>query len=328
MSPHGSKLWELCRYLANQLLTDSQRKKIKNLLFRLQRVPLKALGIEALIDAQKAEIERLKSRLTVLDGKFNIALYGLPKIQEDYRFTAMNNSLLVNSHSNQELDRYWDGVIQSRNSKEVLKEFQSSFSSSLISGEAPRKCLILGLDLPELAKDVLEKFPKLEGFYLCDTDSAVLERTQQVVSENSFPGKTEVLSTDLITALIALSSEQVDMILSQNRYQRLPPSEQVYFLHLVYERLKPGGVFYLSVPRLSSSEVAQDLYWMDPRNLRPYSSTLIQNMLKSFNGKCEMRQESPFYQTFIFKKSNEVSQTSGKITGEKGHQESTKGPWR
>ena len=60
-NPHGSKPIELIRFLANKLMSDSQRKKTKNFLYRLQRLPIRMLGIENLIDSQKAEIERLKS---------------------------------------------------------------------------------------------------------------------------------------------------------------------------------------------------------------------------------------------------------------------------
>src|SRR4051812_24870312 len=94
MSPHGSKFLELIRFLANRFLTDSQRKKIKNFLAKLQTIPLKLLGVEALIQAQQAEIERMKSRLTLLDGKFNIALYGLPQLENELKAMPMNSSLL------------------------------------------------------------------------------------------------------------------------------------------------------------------------------------------------------------------------------------------
>ena len=65
-SPFGSKLREIIRFFALRLLTDWQRKKIKNMLLAIRRIPARIMGLESLWAEQQEEIERALSDIAPL----------------------------------------------------------------------------------------------------------------------------------------------------------------------------------------------------------------------------------------------------------------------
>lgn len=299
MSPHGSKLMEFVRFLANRLLTDQQRKRIKTILAKMQQVPLKLLGVDSLIHAQKEEIERLKSRLTILDGKFNLALYGMPTIDEKYRAISVTNSFLspfLNQYGN-------DTHFQNARFTDVVLDWLKKLPElSLLSRFDPKRGLAIGLDFLDALEDLFQAFPDLSQIYLNESNSKLLK-----ISQDCWARKTqfqlEWLGTDPTTALLALSGGKLDLIVCLHRYQRLAPVEQNYFLNLVQECLTPGGIFLISTPNLLNPEIACDGYWSDCRNLRPYSASLLHQTLDSFSGKLEKVDKFPNELFWVYRKS-------------------------
>jgi hypothetical protein len=281
MSPHGSKLLELIRYLANLLLTDSQRKKIKNFLARLQQIPVRLLGLEALIQSQKEEIGRLKSRLTILDGKLNIALYGMPQVTPDFRPFELSQSIL---------NRYED-VKQPRPTHPI--NLKPLLIAAPLNSLQPKRALLLGS-----SSDLgfLDFFPDLQEIYLNDPD-----HVNQPAASRSHAALKTIVTTPM-NALLAFEDSPFDLLICINQFQQLAPIEQIQFLTHIERQLTPGGVFLNILPNLSHPKMREDLYWSNPRNLRPYSMSLIQDAFNSSSGKLTVFQESEPFVALLFQK--------------------------
>jgi hypothetical protein len=294
MSPHGSKLWEMIRFLANRLLTDSQRKKIKTFAAKLQRIPLKLMGVEALIESQKTEIERLKSRLTILDGKFNIALYGLPQVKNEYKAYSLESSLLNRYQPPLGLEGWSDQYLARQREKETRAQWKKGMSLIVNSSFKPKTVFISGLDTPELILELLQEFPSLETVFLNDTSSSLMEACQNHLDElqRTASFKIEWIHSDLITPLIALGQTHLDWVISFHRLQRLSPIEQLHFLSLCHELLSEKGCLALILSNLSHPMSTQDIYWSDVRTLRPFSLGMIQNFLEQYSGDLKVIQEA------------------------------------
>src|SRR5579885_3507171 len=253
MSPHGSKLWEFTKFLANRLIPDGVRRRLKTFGAAVQRVPLKILGVDSQFERQRAEIERLKSRLVSLDGKFNLALYGVPRLDE-YRASLLASPLLF------ELPPPRPSAAPTPPPLEL-------------EGKTPASILFLGLNAP------------IDGIAPAGAASAIdPDRERLEAFRKAFPKADAALATDLLSGLIALADRRFDLILCLNVLHQLAPREQSQVLALAQERLSPGGMLVLDLPDLTKSEISGDLYWADERNLRPYSRQLILDVLKAKDG--------------------------------------------
>jgi hypothetical protein len=267
-SPHGSKFKELIRFLANRFLTDGQRKKIKNALITLQQMPVRMLGIQDLLDAQYAEIVRLKSRLTLVDGKLNVALYGMPRIDE-YRAQLLSNSLVAQLEVPTALTsvRVGDASIDEDWSRKIL-------SAPMLDGFQPSRGLVIGLEPGTMT--LLEALPSISEMVRADLED------RPDVSKGQF------VQADPINALLASGEASWDLIACVHRYHLLSPQEQPAFLHLAISKLSPRGVCLIIAPDLSFDAVAHDYYWSQPKNLRPYSISHLAAMLNTFEGTHEI----------------------------------------
>ena len=286
-SPHGSKFIELIRYLANHFLTDAQRKRIKNFIARVQLIPLKLLGIESLMQSQKDEISRLKARCVILEGKLNIAVYGMPRLPEDYRSVPifppvfpMTASVAVNFPRSSDLDEALMSLSVEENQDERRKFFLTLMSRPLLEKLDPKHALLFGESDSVFSSFLLERFTQLEMLHCV---GQINEKPQ--IGDK---GRLSWMETDPMTGLVALSGLRFDMIYCSSSYSWLSPLEQVNFVMKVKECLNSGGVAILVLPDLSDATVMQDLYWKDSKNLRPYSLSLVKQLFEYQSGLVEV----------------------------------------
>ena len=272
-SPHGSRLREWIRNLANRFLTDSQRKSIKSAFRRAEALPRNALGVNRLFDAQSDEIARLKSKIILLEGKLNLALYGLPP-SHSYQAMPVNNSLV--------------------NALEPLAASPPAFKPDM-----------------DLLKSVAATY-RLERI-LISTDFGAIDistllsawdgggRPNEILAADP---SSETMSTDLITALINRDDASLDGIFCLLRYQHLSPAEQERLVWLATRKLCAGGVLYLELPSIDYPGMLEDLYWRDPRNLRIYSLSRLKETLSLQAGRSECIGQRPDRATFamVFQK--------------------------
>lgn len=272
-SPHGTKTWEIVRYLANKFLSDAQRKKIKNGMARLQRIPLKALGIEAVVAAQEAEIERLKSRIVILDGKLNLAMHGMPRIAEfeAYRLSAgLVNQLDLSDELGELVIRLQSGVA-AHTSREGIEAITQKAKVSITDG------LVIGASalLPWV-----ETLPQARLVF-CQPIADIARKAK--VEFAGLPASTqeriELVSTSPLTALLAQGERRFGLIACFGVFQQLSSLEQIHFLDQASQRLTSGGILALRFPEASS-----DHYWMQPGNLRPISLRMVQEVLERLPG--------------------------------------------
>ena len=93
MTLYGSKSKELLRSVALKTLNDDQRKVAKGFFFKIRSLPARIFGLSSALEDQSQQINRLKARLALFDGKLNVALYGMPKV-EPLRAAPLSHPLL------------------------------------------------------------------------------------------------------------------------------------------------------------------------------------------------------------------------------------------
>ncbi len=286
MSPHGSKFLEFARYIANNFLSDNQRKKIKALLTFAKELPQKVLGLQGTMDAQRAELDRLKSRVINLDGKLNLALWGMPVIDE-YKPYLLSNLL-----SRQLEERFNSAEYQAllkQINELIFKGFE--LNSSHINLDQIKSVFIVGSPSNENLSQLINKMPQLNNISICEMNPLLIQALK------THPKKSiiESIQSDPITALTAQFGNRFDLILCFNRWQQLSPKDQIHFLLSAEEHLAQSGSLCITLPKIN------DLYWADYRNLRPYSTNLLNTILTSFDGQT-YQNESQHNLEFIFVK--------------------------
>jgi hypothetical protein len=276
MANPGSGLLDFGRFVARGLFTANQRKKIKAALVSAAELPLRLTGLQRLLDGQRAEMDRLKSRLVVLDGKLNLALFGMPVLDE-YRPYLLSNSLV------KQLDEKIGEAQLLVELDRILSDVQKVNVSTIhdlamrASGIQPCEALIVGLDLPDLPMAIRAAFPSLQSSVVCDVNPLLLKRFTKG-SPADIP--IETIPTDPLTMLISQNQRKFDLIIAFHRLHQMSPRDQVHFMLLAVQALRPGGVLYIEIPDPANA----DVYWADYRNLRPISLSFAKSVLRGQAG--------------------------------------------
>jgi hypothetical protein len=275
MSLVESRFDDFIRFVARGLFTAQQRKRIKVSLVRIAEMPSRLMGLQRVLDDQRAEIDRMKSRVVVLDGKLNLAMFGLP-VLDDYRPYLISNSLL------KQLDEKGGErqvlAEQDRLLTEVLNVNDRTLCGlAELENFAPTEALIVGLDRPTIVSTLSATFPSLENAVVCDLNPLLLER----LPERSSPElekamlPIECFQTDPLTLLISQGRRKFDLIVVFHRLHQMSPREQLHFLLMACDSLRPRGVLYIEIPDPSDAGT----YWADYRNLRPFSLSMVKTIL-------------------------------------------------
>jgi len=256
------------RSCAIRLLSDSQRKKLKSLLVKIAQIPVKAAGIHHYIEDQKSELERLKSKVSLLEARQNLAQYGLP-LNSTFQVEALSQSLaltLEDGPNNSEL-----AYVESHDSIDRLK-LKEKVVTTLNSIPFPR-CLILGGDSPGFLAQLIPALPQNSTWIGAEGSEPVFLRAR------TRSPKVQWEMTDPISALVALGGNPFDLILCTRKFSHLSPMEQVQFVRLSAKALNPRGLLVLEIPDFTQEQSRTDHFWADPRNLRLFSATQLQNNL-------------------------------------------------
>jgi hypothetical protein len=261
MSVDGSPLWRASRWIAQRTLSDTVRRSVKNSFSAFQILPARIIGIARILESQAAEIRRLKSRLIILDGKFNQAIYGLP-VSPEYKAQLISSPMLS---SIAEVASIQENIRKAR--EHVFPGPQNL--SSYLTHLNPESWLALGADRSKNLQEIQKAFPGINRSILIDPHS----RAQ---------GFTEYSQTDYLTGVLARTEQRFDLITCLDVIQRLSPLEQFHFLYQTQRLLSPRGALLISVPNLQEATVATDLYWADPLTNRSYSLSMLEQILRGY----------------------------------------------
>jgi hypothetical protein len=225
-------------------------------LYRNQEGLIKELT-EKLI-SQSEQLERLKSRTTLLESRLRLAIYGLPDTKE-FRSKLVSSELI------------WDQppVRYSHFTPEAsLNRYRKRFEK-LLGAKPQADCFDLNY-LPELHSSALRSYLGKTGSYeaVFPSDSPA-EQTHL----------TTLIRTTAISALLATKDGKFDLVVAIQLLETLTPEERPVALKEAFRSLKPGGSLYCELPNLSNRSVNSDLYWAQSRNIRMFSlKQLIQNL--------------------------------------------------
>ncbi len=248
-SPHGSKSWELTKYAANRMLSGPFRKKLKSLAHQLRTLPVRALGLDEIVRRQQAEIERLKSKLVLIDGKLKLALYGAPNLV-DYRPVLLSETPLPLGDSFQ-------------NEEEDQTDVRATLSGSFFKDSQPEHALDLGEPVARLFHPALKSVEKTQGDPVSVLLSAREPRYDLITSvriyERLSPREQSLLITlalerlkpggALYLELPNLDSDEV----AQDLYWRDSKVFRPYSLSAIRERARKLGV-ELEMEKLASGK--------------------------------------------------------------------------
>ncbi len=231
---------------------------------------LRERAVETALAPYLEQVERLKWRLTRLDGRVSYALLGAPR-RDDATAREVSHALLASR------TRLAGGPArqppQDATPELIAHRLRTLQDRGWPAPARLRRVLLLGAH-PE---DV----PLLHGCWPAGSvtlvDGEALEAPPAAVG-------LEVVASDPVTALLARSGSSFDAVVALDVYQRLSPWERQAFLDLAWACVGEGGALYAEVPNTANLEVLSDRYWRDPRHLLPVSPTAIREALERLPG--------------------------------------------
>lgn len=237
------------------------------------RDALEAMRERALVAALAPyieQVERLKWRLTRLDGRVNYALLGAPR-RDDATAREVSHALLA---SRTRLRGAPDLGAAPDATPELLARRLGVLGERAWPGQAAlRRVLLLG---PRSggALALAGRWPDA-AVTLVDADGSV--------SHPAGPAL-EVVATDPITALLARGGAGFDAVVALDVYQRLSPWERLAFFELAWACVGARGALYAELPNTANLEVLTDRFWRDPRHLVPVSATAVREAVEALPG--------------------------------------------
>ncbi len=231
---------------------------------------LRERAVEAALAPYLEQVERIKWRLTRLDGRVSYALLGAPR-RDDATAREVSHALLASR------TRLAGGPALEP-SQDATPDLIARRLRVLQDGGWPaparlRRVLLLG------ARP--EDTPLLRG---CWPAGAVTLVDGEAVEAPLAAGGLEVAASDPVTALLARSGSSFDAVVALDVYQRLSPWERQAFLDLAWACVGENGALYAELPNTANIEVLSDRYWRDPRHLVPVSPTAIREALERLPG--------------------------------------------
>lgn len=215
---------------------------------------------------------RLNARMSILDGKVNMLLYGAPR-NDAFALKALESAdldadlIAADFLSRRELkarDRF----------RELYSVQFKSIYKSMLRASAANSRNILSLSATHV--------PKIDSIRNC----LKFLQTFTVVSRNGiFPdSNSEQIPTDPLTALKVLTDRKFDLIFCLGTLETLTPREQIQLLVRALRMLSPNGTLILQLPNLNNETIIRDQYWGNPDFLRLFSVTEIEEILLSQSG--------------------------------------------
>ncbi len=243
------------------------KTRIKPILTRVEDKKRTASGIEE-IDFNR----RIYARMSTLEAKANMLLYGAPR-NDKFIVTQLQNPSLGTDKIASEYFRKEESDTRIIRRQIIGRNFSRITSAYLKKNRIPIK-RILHLSA--------ENSPDLT---LLKTKLPHLRESVAVSPHETFPDEVEekIVSTPL-TALKVLSAQKFDLISCIGVFETLTPREQVELLILAVTLLNAGGALYLQVPNLRNPDIFFDEFWKNPDCLKPYSITMVEKILTSQTG--------------------------------------------
>lgn len=254
MNPSGSKLTAYLRKSALTFTTESQRKRAKAAFFSVRTLLWKILGLNGVISQQSQEIDRLKGHSFFLEGKLNLALFGMPNISGYKAYTMSSGTI---NQLGLRLQKIESAFYLSR--PPLPKAIQDWLPTSGV-------VLSIGYD-SEFWKRLISS----------SADKKVIsDWLEEITSQASKDTAAVIISGTPMDAILLQASGALDYLVVLSRFQQLAPLEQFGFLEEGFRALSPKGKCYLVIPSMKHGEE----YWADHRNLRPCSKSHVFEIAK------------------------------------------------
>lgn len=242
-------------------IKKAARAKVEATVDQLTKLRDHAIAVH--LAAYIEQLERLKWRVTRLDGKLNHALLGAPR-RDDVTAQEVSHSLLA-------ARLRLGGDAGPERGADATLELAASRLGALAGWPAPgalRRVLVLGARRAELG--ALEA--RWPGARMSVVD-AEAERSEEVDG-------VEVIATDPVTALMGRRGAAFDAVVALDVYQALSPWERRAFFSIAWDTVGPGGALYAETPNTACPEVLFDTYWRSPRHLVPLSPSAIREAIE------------------------------------------------
>jgi SAM-dependent methyltransferase len=246
--------------------------RVLNFLARRSNDELESFVI---LDKYSNQLERLKSRQTITDGKLNLVLYGRASRTNAESIFAENSI-----HDNDEARHQMASLVLSgRGNPEKLKtrylqRIDNLSKANLFDFESPIvNMLDVGCQNGLVTNLFLKKFSKIKHVVGIDSE-------QMPFSENINCESNRFIQTNAIDFANTYNGK-FDLITLVHSMQRLSPYDQYLILPLLRKSVEKNGYIYIEMLNIYEPTVLQDTFWLDPHNLRPYSISGILSFLEA-----------------------------------------------
>ncbi|MBL7669065.1 MAG: class I SAM-dependent methyltransferase [Bdellovibrionaceae bacterium] len=238
--------------------------RVLNFLSRRSNEELESFLI---LDKYSNQLERLKSRQTIADGKLNLVLYGrASRINSESVF--LGNPIHDHDEVQEQMTSF---VVSNRGKPKALSQRYRKRIDNLRNAKLfnPQGTFVNMLDIGcgngVVTNFFLEKFEKIK--YVIGLDIEQTPFTENVSCESL-----RFIQTNAIDFANTYNGK-FDLITLVHSMEYLSPYDQYFIFPLLKRLVEKSGYIYIELPNLYDSTVMNDTFWTDPAHHRPYSAT-------------------------------------------------------
>lgn len=222
---------------------------------------------------QSRELDRIKQRSIITDGKLNLLLYG----KANSKYGEVKAQEFALSKQTQDIEDYINFTVFLRGESSELKKryhlrIQSILEKKLLDADFISKKELLDLGAGD--GHVTAVFHEIFNFSkITGVDSFLSEFA--VSSLKNF----EYITANVVDYL-NFSDRKPQLITANHILEHLSLSDQYNFIRKCYELLDSGGYLYIEVPNIYNYMTLTDHFWADEQHLKLFPLTAIRVLIE------------------------------------------------
>lgn len=221
---------------------------------------------------QSKELERIKQRSIITDGKLNLLLYG----RANTKCGEVKGVDFSSPHQVQDIEDYIDFTVSLRGEIGELKKRYQTRIQSIIKKNMIDVNYVLGKELLDLGAgdgyvtSIFHEFFKFNKITGVDT---FLSNFKDVSLQ-----KFEYVTANVVDYL-GYTNKKPQFITANHIIEHLSLADQYNFIRKCFNLLESGGYLYIEVPNIYNYMTLADHFWADEQHLKLFPLTAIRVLI-------------------------------------------------